>query len=280
MALPVMMTSGRIRDYCTDQALRLGNWNEVLQAMQDRYEDGDLRRERENRWLLRGMAEFVEEKGSGLTLAEQAMGFFYEMEDTQSPLSQSNQTTRVLLDKLRLSYKNYPLMTQAVSRFLNVHMSPLQLATAVRDELVTAAIAQGQRRVVHIPPTLNKTYHGAFFVDDVDFAVDHLVVDRKCSSAAKRPSKGRACFICGNEGHFMNTHSKEERERHMEVWRAKRGNSDRGVRAYASEATDCQYGEQPASDEHLVCGHDYDEDVVMEYDDPDMATHKHPRMDR
>ena len=140
MALPVMMTSGRIRDYCTDQALRLGNWNEVLQAMQDRYEDGDLRRERENRWLLRGVAGFVEEKGSGLTLAEQAMGFFYEMEYTQSSLSQSNQTTRVLLDKLKLSYKNYPLMIQAVSRFLNMHMSPLQLATAVRDELVTAAM--------------------------------------------------------------------------------------------------------------------------------------------
>ncbi|CAK7274868.1 hypothetical protein SEPCBS57363_006386 [Sporothrix epigloea] len=100
MALPVMMAPGRVRDFCMKEALRTKNWNEVLQLMQDRYEDGGMRRERENRWLLRDVAEFVAEKGAGLTLAEQAIEFFNEMEETQTSLSQSSQSEKVLLDKL------------------------------------------------------------------------------------------------------------------------------------------------------------------------------------
>ena len=202
-----------------------------------------MRRERENRWLLRGVAEFVADKGAGLTPTEQAMGFFNEMEETQTSLSQHNQSDTVLLNKLKMAFKNYPPMTQAVSRFLNMNLSPLQLATSVRDELVTASIARGQRRTVTAQPATLSSSHGAFFVDDVDFAVEHLVVDRKFSATAKKPPKGRACFICGKDGHFMHSHSDEERERHMTAWRAKRGNSGRGATAYAAEAVDCQHGE-------------------------------------
>ncbi|KAL2885168.1 Ribonuclease H-like domain [Ceratocystis lukuohia] len=243
-ALPSMMAVGPARDLCRELVITTDatDWKSVMIQMERRFENAGMKLARDNRWLQYSLDEFIRDKGDGRPLHEIVFAFYEWLERGQLSLSPTYQGHDALRDRLLANLRQHHATAKESSRYGYSNMTALDIAIhvcdALRADLQAANVERrGQQLVLRGSAFANRPMS----VEDVDAHVEQLLVDRRFSKPKLYGRRAlRKCFICQKEGHFMNRHTKAERDRHMAEWRTKKPSGPAHV--YAMDAFDMEYG--------------------------------------